>query len=76
MAISECATRRLKERVREISDELTASGLIYNKQPEFLVWDIVRDALGKSYADCEDVDIPRALDALEFFLERLKSETR
>ena len=78
MAISESMTIELKKHVREVSDAITAGAFndAEGQNPDFYVWNIVRTALGKSYSECSDEDIPRALLELEYLLERVKSETR
>jgi hypothetical protein len=76
MAISDEMTLGLKGMVRRISDEISSSGFLdKDMNPDFYVWNIVRSALGKSYSECTDADIPRAHEALQSLAERVKSET-
>ena len=78
MPISKEKTRELKECVREVSlalsriEHFTESGV----DPTITTWDVVRNALGKSYSECDDADIPKALEALNLFIERVKNEKR
>lgn len=76
MAISASETEGLKKRVREVVDLISASGFQppSSSEPAFYVWDEVRTALGKSYKECNDEDIPRAFEALKLLKERIENE--
>ena len=78
MAISDLMTTELKRHVRETSSAISETGFkdAEGQNPDFYVWDVVRTALGKSYDECCNDDIPHAFVALEYLLERVKSETR
>ena len=65
----------LRRSVREASVELVIMGWDEGDASSSC-WRVVRESLGKSYSDCDDSDIPPALEALDLFIQRMKDETR
>jgi hypothetical protein len=59
MAMSDEVSRRLKGAVRDAS----SIGIMGGETTQ--IWDMVRELLGKSYADADDSDALRAIEKIE-----------
>ena len=67
MAFSNESTLRLREHVRNAAERLN-SGTSSYEMTKSLVWSHLRTHLGKSYGDCDDSDLPRAIAIINLLI--------
>ena len=67
MAFSNESTLQLRESVKRVAEKLIRDNVTYEAAKSY-VWSHLRTCLGKSYGDCDDSDLPKAIAIINLLI--------